>query len=90
MNDENNQHLDDRINDYESERRLAIEEIKTWIERLDEKEANKPQMIMGHRIFSPLQILREIEASTEYGKSFVRSLTRQRVEEASREDELLE
>ena len=73
---------------FEAEKRLALEETLRWIDALSEEEKHEPQMSMGDRTFTPLEILGEIEESTIYGRVFVRRLTLQRVELASREEDI--
>ena len=71
---------------YEIEKRLALEEIKNWINALSDEDREKPTMSVGGRTFAPIEILREIEGSTSYGRLFVRRLTNLRLELAKREE----
>ena len=71
---------------YEIERRLAVEEIRHWINALSAEDREKPTMSVGGRTFAPMELLREIEGSTSYGRLFVKRLTNQRFELAKREE----
>ena len=71
---------------YEIERRRALEEMSHWIGALSAEDREKPTMSVGGRTFAPIEILREIEASTSYGRLFVQRLTNQRLELAKREE----
>lgn len=64
---------------YEAERRLALEETNRWIEVLSEEQRNTPCMSVGGRVFTPLQILHEIEESTFFGRFFVDGLAQLRI-----------
>lgn len=73
---------------FEEERQLALEETRAWIEALPEAQRAAPFLNVGGRDFSPLEILREIEAETEFGRIFVRQVTAQRLEAARRSEEI--
>jgi len=77
---------DELEEEFEVEKQLALDELRPWIEALSEEELNEPQMSVGPKTFTPLQIVREIEGSTEYGRLFVRRLSLQRIELASRKE----
>jgi hypothetical protein len=71
---------------YEKERRLALEETNKWIETLSEEKRNTPCKSVGGRVFTPIEILHEIEKSTSFGRLFVNNLTQLRIYMHKREE----
>ena len=90
MNEDHRSLREEEEAGFSAEKRLALEDIKPWIEVLSEEELDRPFLIVGPRAFSPRQILKEIKASTEDGRYIVRMLTDQRLEAAEREEEVNE
>ena len=88
MSKKNKKYDDEREKGFKIERQLALADIKPWIERLSKDELDKPHVIMGHKTFTPRQILKEIEDSTEDGRYFVQMLINQRLELAKKKGEI--
>lgn len=88
MSEEYRNYEEEREKGFETERQLALDDLRPWIESLSEEEVDQPCLIMGHKTFTPRQILKEIEESTEDGRVFVQMLTNHRLELAKREEEI--
>jgi hypothetical protein len=76
----------DRI--FEGQRQLALEEIRAWIDTIPKENREQPHRIVGDRVFTPIETLREIEEATSYGRVFIEQLTAQRLELAKRVEEI--
>ncbi len=79
---------EERERGFELERELALEDLSPWRESLDDEEIDEPCLVMGHKTFTPRQVLAEIESATDDGRALVEMLTNQRVELAKREEEI--
>jgi len=87
MSGEENEFPDELEANYQRERRLLLREIRIWIEVLSEEERNTPHKSVGGRLFTPLQVLHEVEESTQFGRLFVESYSRHRIESAKLQEE---
>jgi hypothetical protein len=80
------------MSEYEEQRKnekkltkdLAIADVKEWIGKLPKEKVNTPAIVVGTKTFTPLEIQKEVETDTEYGKEFAKILAKNRVELARR------
>ena len=56
---------------YEEARAIVIQRVRTWLASLPESEKSMPRLVVGTRVYSPLDILREVEMNSPTGRSFV-------------------
>jgi len=87
MSGEKNEFPDELEANYQTQRHLLLREIRAWIEALSEEERNTPHKSVGGRIFTPLQVLHEVEESTQFGRWFVESYSRHRIESSKLKEE---
>ncbi len=71
-------------NSLEVDKHLALADLQSWIDNFSEEELDQPYLMIGRKTFSPRQIMREIEASSEDGRAIVHMLTQHRLEKAKR------
>ena len=71
------------------EKRLALDELRKWAEVFTEEEMDRPFLNIGKRVFSPRQMIIEVEESTEYGRYLVQMASNRRLQLA-KEDEYRE
>jgi hypothetical protein len=87
MDRRENEIPDELNSNYEGVRRLLLEEIHAWVESLSEEERNTPHKSVGGRLFTPLQVLHDVEESTPYGRLFVEQYSLHLIELAKSEEE---
>jgi hypothetical protein len=87
MSSGENEFPDELFSNYERVRRLLLREIYAWIESISEEERNTPHKSVGGRLFTPLQVLRDVEESTHYGRLFVEQYSIHLIEQAKLEEE---
>jgi hypothetical protein len=73
---------------FEVQRQQALEETRAWIDAISDEERRQPLLYVGDRAFSPMEIMKEIEEATAYGRIFIEQLAAHRVERAKRWEEL--
>ncbi len=69
---------------FETARKLALDDLRPWLQTLSEAELNEPHIAMGHITLSPRQMQEAIEEGTDIGRELVRMLTNHRLELAKR------
>lgn len=69
---------------FETARKLALADLRPWLQTLSEAELNEPHIAMGHITLSPRQMQEAIEEGTDIGRELVRMLTNHRLELAKR------
>ena len=69
----------------EIEKQLALAEIRQWFEKTPEENRDKPAVVVATRVFTPREIVKEVELWTEDGRNFAKMLNDVRVELAKRE-----
>ena len=82
-----NEFPDELNSNYERVRELLLEKIHAWIEILTEEERNTPHKNVGGREFTPLQVLHDVEESTQYGRLFVEQYSLHLIESAKSEED---
>jgi len=72
---------------YQRLREQLLEEIRAWIEAISEEERHKPHKSVGGRVFTPLQVLHEVEESTQFGRLFVEQYSLHKIESTKVKEE---
>ncbi len=67
-------------------KKIALNDVKSWIDRMPVEERNKPTILVGDKAFTPNQLMEEVEKETVYGKSMQKKLERLRMEVSKKED----
>jgi hypothetical protein len=84
----NQNELPDELEEnFQRVRRLLLEEIHAWIESLSEEERNTPHKSVGGKVFTPLQVLHDVEEATQYGRLFVERYSLHLLESAKLREE---
>jgi hypothetical protein len=65
-------------------KQIAMDEVKRWIEKMPQARKDKPEIIVGTKVFTPNQLAKEVEQDTEYGKRFGQMLNRVRLDLAKK------
>ena len=73
-----------RESEKQSARQLAIADAHAWIEKIPTEKRRKAAIVVGTRSFTPEELIKEIEADTEYGKQFSNMLHLVRLELAKK------
>jgi len=71
--------------EFEITKQLALAEVREWIEKIPEEERDKPAIVVATKVFTPRQLVKEVEEDTEYGRRLVQMLTKVRLELAKKE-----
>jgi len=69
----------------EIEKQLALAEIRQWFKKTPDENRDKPAVVVATRVFTPREIVKEVELWTEDGRNFAKMLNDVRVELAKRE-----
>jgi hypothetical protein len=78
--------LDENIaNERAIAKKIALEDVKTWLAKMPSEERNKPTIIVGSKTFTPNQLLEEVDKESEYGKALQQKLHRLRMEVSKKE-----
>lgn len=76
---------DDREQDLEIYKRLAIADVEQWYATIPNDEKDKPALISQDHELTPNQIVEEVRAFSEKGRHIAEMLNRARIELAKRE-----
>lgn len=87
MHKRENEFPDELNSNYERVRKLLLEEIHAWIESISEEERNTPHKSVGEKVFTPSQVLHDVEESTQYGRLFVEQYSLHLIESAKSGEE---
>ncbi len=66
---------------------LAVDEINKWIRTLPAEKRKKVVAAVGTKSFTADELLKEVEADSDYGKQLVQMFNRLRVELAKKKEE---
>lgn len=71
----------------ELNKKLAMDEINNWIRTLPAEKREKVVAAVGTKSFTADELLKEVEANSDYGKQLVLMFNRLRVELAKKKEE---
>lgn len=71
----------------ELNKKLAMDEINNWIRTLPAEKREKVVAAVGTKSFTADELLKEVEADSDYGKQLVLMFNRLRVELAKKKEE---
>ena len=69
---------------FETARKLALADLRPWLQSLTDSELDEPHIAMGRVTLSPRQMREAIENRTDIGRELVRMLSNHRLELAKR------
>lgn len=75
---------DEKEKGFETAKKLALADLRPWLQTLSDAELNEPHIAMGRVTLSPRQMNEAIEEGTDIGRELVRMLTNHRLELAKR------
>lgn len=75
---------DEKEKGFETAKKLALADLRPWLQTLSEAELNEPHIAIGKVTLSPHQMQIAIEEGTKIGRELVRMLSNHRLELAKR------
>jgi hypothetical protein len=75
-----------REKEEEIEKQLALAEVKRWFEKTPDENRDKPAVVVATKVFTPREVVKEVEMWTEDGRRFAKMLNEVRIELAKREE----
>lgn len=71
---------DQRKKEREFTRQIALNDARKWLKKIPAKQRKKPQIVVGTRVFTAEQLVKEAEVGTEYGNEFLEMIHNSKLE----------